>query len=279
MKGDTPDEDSSRNIKALAGKVGEHPINELLHLLSLKYKGENVKFGYLSIIGNRESFPDTLVNSLRISIAKNTKPFKSLVSLPEKNGKISEVNTSNGWKKMLRNLEPNFDWKKKLYESEFFESFGRNRSSLESCRHVIQVYNKVEQLDKKSWALILEKLVEYFLANDLKDDASNHAKTILGLIETGPTQESIIYTLSVATVVNLSFSLQKHQQLKDKISLTLQKSSLSFILNQYFRQGDDVSKNDYVNGLIMQDASLFNRRTLEFLTKGYSNLSIQQIIA
>lgn len=117
------------------------------------------------------------------------------------------------------------------------------------------MYNKVDNLDKKSWALILEKLVEYFLANDLKDDASNHAKTILGLIETGPTMESIIYTLSIATIVNLSFSLQKHNSLKDKLSQTLQKSSLGYILNQHFRQTEDLLKSDTINFTILNDPS------------------------
>ena len=83
-------------------------------------------------------------------MSKNTKPFSQ--STPDLKQKITEVPTSNGWKKLLRNLSPALDWKKKLYESEFFESFGRNRSSLESCRHVIQVYNKVDQLDKRSWS-------------------------------------------------------------------------------------------------------------------------------
>lgn len=269
-------EEFEKNMKNLATKHTN--INELLHMLSQKYKGEHVKFGYLSVMGGRESFNDNLVNSLRISIAKNTKPFKSVnLSNPNSTTKISEVNTSNGWKKLQRNLEPNFDWKKKLYESEFFESFGRNRSSLESCRHVIQVYNKVEQLDKKSWALILEKLVEYFLSNDQKDDASNHAKTILGLIETGPTMESMIYSLSIATIVNLSFSLKNHSSIKDKLSPTLQKSSLGYIQNQHFRQNEDLLKSDSINATISQDPCQFNRRNLEFLTKGYSNFAIEQI--
>jgi len=63
-----------------------------------------VKFNFLSLVNGRQSFSGDLVNSLRVSIANNSRPFTSM-SLPGgiQGSKISEVNTSNGWKKMLRN--------------------------------------------------------------------------------------------------------------------------------------------------------------------------------
>ena len=101
----------------------------------------------------------------------------------------------------------------------------------------------------------------------------------MGLIDPGTSQEMLIYHLSIASVVNPPFAFQKYQQIKDKMGITLQKSSISFILSQYFRTGNETLRNDPINSFIMTDASLFNRQTLEFLAKGYSNISIQQIIA
>jgi len=58
---------------------------------------------------------------------------------------------------------------------------------------------------------------------------------------------------------------------------SLQKSFLSFILQQFYRQGEEIAKNEFINQNIVQDSSLFNRRNLEYLTKGFSNFAIQQI--
>lgn len=95
----------------------------------------------------------------------------------------SEIKAINAWKKIVRRLKPEENFRKQFYQGEFLLLVGNQNKAINYVRSAIQEFTQVGELDIADWIDLICFLINCFKQVGLRQEASEYAQSLVLYVE------------------------------------------------------------------------------------------------